>query len=167
MTSRRGWLSVVCAYNLKVYGDANPTFTGQISGVQNGDAVTLSFTSIAEATTGIGDYDIVPDHNCTDAVLANYNVQPTNGTLTITKRALTIAAADKSKVYGDANPTFTGQISGVQNGDAVTLSFTSIADATTGIGDYAIVPHANGTDAVLANYNGKAQDGTPVTTTPR
>src|SRR5436305_5455331 len=152
MTSRRGWLSVVCAYNLKVYGDANPTFTGQISGVQNGDAVTLSFTSIADATTGIGDYAIVPHANGTDAVLANYNVQPTNGTLTITKRALTIAAADKSKVYGDANPTFTGQISRSEERRVGTLSCTSIADATTGIGEYAIVPHANGSDAVVVNY---------------
>ena len=55
-------------------------------------------------------------------MLANYDLQPTNGTLTVTRRTLTILAADKSKVYGEDNPAFTGSITGVQNGDAVTLS---------------------------------------------
>src|SRR5207253_38444 len=152
-------LVISAADKTKVYGDANPTFTGSISGVQNGDAVTLSFSTGADATSGVGSYAIVPHANGTDAVLANYDVQPTNGSLSVTKRALVISAADKTKVYGDANPTFTGSISGVQNGDAVTLSFSTGADATSGVGSYAIVPHANGTDAVLANYDVQPTNG--------
>src|SRR6185437_14654052 len=130
------------------------------SGVQNGDPVTLSFSSSADETSGVGGYAIVPHANATDAVLANYAVDASNGTLTVTKRTLTIASADKSKVYGDANPVFTGTMSGVQNGDPIALSFSSPADETSGVGGYAIVPHANASDAVLANYMVDASDGT-------
>src|SRR5438309_2181615 len=130
-----------------------------MTGVQTCDVLILSFTTGADASSGVGSYAIVPHANGTDAVLANYDVQPTNGSLSVTKRALVISEADKTKVYGDANPTFTGSISGVQNGDAVTLSFTTGADASSGVGSYAIVPHANGTDAVLANYDVQPTNG--------
>src|SRR6185437_10017683 len=97
------------------YGDANPTFTGSISGVQNSDPVTLTFTTVADETSGVGSYAIVPHATATAAVLANYTVSSTNGSLSVTARTLTISAADKTKVYGDANPTFTGSISGVRS----------------------------------------------------
>src|SRR5439155_3472741 len=80
----------------------------------------------------------------TPAVLVNYDVQATNGTLTVEKRSLVMSAADKSMVYGAAIQPFPGSISGVQNSDPVTLSFTSGVDQSTGIGTYAIVPHADG-----------------------
>jgi MBG domain (YGX type) len=144
----------------KLYGAGNPAFTGSISGVQNSDAVTVGFASAADEATGIGTYAIVPHAEGTPAVLANYDVQPTNGTLTINKRPLPIAADAKSKLYGAGNPAFTGSISGVQNSDAVTVGFTSAADEATGIGTYAIVPHAEGTPAVLANYDVQPTNGT-------
>src|SRR5437660_2540530 len=156
---RNGHVTRVQAYALQIYGDANPSFTGAISGVQNGDAVTLSFSTGADATSGVGSYAIVPHANGTDAVLANYDVQPTNGSLSVTKRALVISAADKTKVYGDANPTFTGSISDGQSGRAVSRSVSTGAAATSGVGSYAIVPHANGTDAVLANYDVQPTNG--------
>ena len=43
--------------------------------------------------------------------LGNYNVVAT-GTLTITPAPLTASAADASRLYGDANPAFTGTLSG-------------------------------------------------------
>src|SRR5438067_9039939 len=98
-------------YKSVVYGYANPTFTGSISGVQNGDAVTLSFSTGADATSGVGSYAIVPHANGTDAVLANYQTPAiTNGTLTVTKAPLSASAADKSKLHGAANPALTGAL---------------------------------------------------------
>src|SRR5947208_14319103 len=88
------------------------------------------------------------------------SVIATNGTLTITKRDLLISAADKTKVYGAGNPTFTGSIRGGQNSDPISASFTTSADASSGIGDYAIVPHADATAPVLGNYTGIATSGT-------
>jgi hypothetical protein len=160
LTITKRTLSISAADKSKLYGAANPTFTGSISGVQNADAVSLSFSSLADASSGVGSYAIVPHADATDAVLANYSVDASNGTLTVTKRTLTIAAADKSKLYGAANPTFTGSISGIQNSDAITESFSTAASAASGVGDYAIVPHADATDAVLANYTVDATNGT-------
>src|SRR3989442_10800247 len=102
----------------------------------------------------------MPRRDGSSAVLANYSVAATNGTLSVTPRTLTISAADKSKVYGDANPTFTGSISGIQNSDPITESFTTSADQTSGVGGYAIVPHADGTGGVLANFNVLETNGT-------
>src|SRR5207248_10051834 len=118
-------LVISAADKTKVYGDANPTFTGSTSGVPHSLHDALPISTGADATSGVGSYAIVPHANGTDAVLANYDVQPTKRLLSGTSTALEISAADKTKVYGDANPTFTGSISGVQNGDAVTLSFST------------------------------------------
>src|SRR5437660_5847671 len=129
---RNGHVTRVQAYALQIYGDANPSFTGAISGVQNGDAVTLSFSTGADATSGVGSYAIVPHANGTDAVLANYDVQPTNGSLSVTKRALVISAADKTKVYGDANQIGRASCRERQKGAAVTLTFAHGTDETSG-----------------------------------
>src|SRR5205085_397105 len=159
-TVKKAPLLISAADKTKLYGAGNPTLTGSISGVQNSDPVSESFTTVADAASGIGDYAIVPHADATAAVLANYSVIATNGTLTITKRDLLISAADKTKLYGAGNPTLTGSISGVQNSDPVSESFTTVADAASGIGDYAIVPHADATAAVLANYSVIATNGT-------
>src|SRR5947208_9897138 len=144
-------LLISAADKTKVYGAGNPTFTGSISGVQNSDPIAESFTPSATLFPYTTLFRSVPHADATAAVLANYTVIATNGTLTTTKRAPLISAADKTKVYGAGNPTFTGSISGVQNSDPIAESFTTSADASSGIGDYAIVPHADATAAVLAN----------------
>src|SRR4051812_7887631 len=118
---------------------------------------TASGSPLGGAPTNAGDYSAVAHFDGN----SNYTAADSAvKAVTVTKRALVISAVDKSKVYGDANPTFIGSISGVQNGDDVTLSFTTSADATSGVGDYAIVPHANGTVGVLANYDVQPTNGT-------
>src|SRR5438309_10662000 len=108
-----------------------------MTGVQTCDVLILSFSTGADATSGVGSYAIVPHANGTDAVLANYDVQPTNGSLSVTKRALVIRSEERRVGKGDGNRTLTGSISGVQNGDAVTLSFSTGADATRSDGRHA------------------------------
>ena len=46
--------------------------------------------------------------------LGNYTVKLVDATLSITKAPLTVTAADKTKVYGDANPALTGDRGGHQ-----------------------------------------------------
>ena len=46
----------------------------------------LSFSTSVTESTGVGTYAIVPQADATAAVLANYDVQATNGTLTVTVR---------------------------------------------------------------------------------
>jgi predicted secreted protein len=144
----------------KVYGDANPALTGSITGVQNGDPVTLGLSTAADKTSGVGTYQILAVANGTQTVLANYEVKPANGTLTVTRRELVVTADDKSKVYGDANPALTGKITGVQNGDVVTADYSTTATGSSGVGQYPIKGAAQGTAAVLANYDVRLVDGT-------
>ena len=138
----------------KVYGAGNPALTGTIVGLQNGDEITASYSTVATAGSKVGDYAIVPaavDSEAKD--LANYTVTLVNGSLSITKAELTITAADKTKVYGDANPALTGEIVGLQNGDEITASYSTVATAGSKVGDYAIVPAAVDSEAKdLANY---------------
>jgi MBG domain (YGX type) len=70
---------------------------------------------------------------------------------------LTVTAANASRVYGAANPTFTVTTSGAQNGDTFTLTATTTATSSSAAGTYNIVPAATG--ANLANYTVIYVDG--------
>src|SRR5436305_11405722 len=92
----------------KLYGAGNPTLTGSISGVQNSDPVSESFTTVADAASGIGDYAIVPHADATAAVLANYSVIATNGKMRRAKGGTLVTSADNTTPYGAGNTTLTG-----------------------------------------------------------
>ena len=135
LTVGKAAMVITAADKSKVYGDANPTLTGTITGLQNGDAITASYSTVATLTSGVGGYAIVPAAvDSSPSKLANYDVHLVNGSLSVTKRDLVISADNKSKVLGAVNPTFTGSMSGVQNGDAITASYSTVATATSGGG---------------------------------
>jgi phosphotransferase system HPr-like phosphotransfer protein len=250
VTVAQNVLAVTAADATRAYGAPNPTFTGSITGAQNGDTFTESFTTVATATSAPGTYAIVP--SATGTNLAQYQVSVTNGKLTITQASTTstialsaasvnqgqnvtvtaqvgstngtptgtvsffnngnplgtatltngaatystttlpagsnaitatysgdtnfatstaaavsvtvaanglnITAKDTSRVYGAPNPTFTGSITGAQNGDTFTESFTTTAIVTSAPGTYPIVPSATGTN--LAQYQQSVTNGT-------
>ncbi|NVK84739.1 MAG: T9SS type A sorting domain-containing protein, partial [Cytophagia bacterium] len=128
----------------KIYGEANPTFTITYTGFVNGDDATAITTeptasTTADATTGVGTYDIDLAGGAAD----NYSFNLTSGTLTVNKATLTVTADDKSRIYGKANPTFTSTYSGFVNGDDKTVitaepTASTLADVTTGVGTYDI-----------------------------
>jgi hypothetical protein len=155
-------LTITPADKTKVYGDANPVLTGTITGIKNGDDITASYATAADQGSGVGGYAIVPTAvDGSLAKLANYEVTLKNGTLQVTKAPLTITAADKSKVYGDANPVLTGSITGIKNGDAISASYATSATNASGVGGYAIVPTAvDASPAKLANYDVTLVNGT-------
>jgi len=63
----------------------NPaTFTGTITGVRNGEAITASFDSTAVSGSAPGTYAIVSTVKATTSTLQNYAVTVSDGTLTIT-----------------------------------------------------------------------------------
>lgn len=137
----------------RVYGDANPTLTGSITGIQNNDAITATYTSAADPASDVGSYAIVPTLVDGGNKLTNYAVTTTNGALTVTRAPLTIAAANASRLYGAANPTLTGTITGIRNGDGITATYSTTAAAVTDVGAYPIVPAAvDANPARLQNY---------------
>src|SRR5438552_13431155 len=113
VTSSNGTLSVnkapltVTADNKsREYGDANPSFTGTLNGVKNGDNITASYSSSATPASAVGTYAIVPALADPTYELGNYTLTSTNGTLTVNKAPLSVTADNKSREYGDANPSF-------------------------------------------------------------
>ena len=124
----------------RLYGDANPAFTGTIIGIKNVDNITATFTSAATAASAVGGYPITPSLVDPTAKLGNYSVTSNNGTLTVNPAALTVAAADATRAYGDPNPAFTGSIAGLKNGDIITATFASTATTGSAVGAYPITP---------------------------
>ena len=91
----------------RTYGDNNPAFTGYVvSGAVQGESFNVTASSAALSSSNIGEYDIIPA--VTGATISNYNVTATKGTLTITKRPITITPnAGQGKVYGSTDPALT------------------------------------------------------------
>ncbi len=104
------------------YADLNPDFTGTLSGVQNSENLTATFTTLATSSDPVGDYGIFPQFN-DPSKLANYTVTTNLGKLTVEKVPLTVSANNHTKVYGQVNPTLDGDIVGVVNGDNLTATY--------------------------------------------
>jgi VCBS repeat-containing protein len=141
-------LTVVADDVLRIYGDANPVFTGTLTGVVNGDDITASYTSTANGASSVGVYSIIPVLNDADGRLANYTIDPNNGTLTITARLLNVAAHAQRKVYGVSDPALTLSSDTLVPGDSFTGGLVRTAGESVGL--YAI---SQGTLSAGANYS--------------
>jgi hypothetical protein len=133
----------------KVYGDADPALTWQVTdggGLVPGDSFTGSLTRVAGENAGA--------HAILQSTLtagANYNLTYTGADLTISPKAITVTADAKGKVYGDADPGLTWQVTGgggLVPGDNFTGSLTRVAGENAGA--HAIL---QSTLTAGANYN--------------
>lgn len=154
------------------YGLSNPALTWTVSGFRNGDTSAVlsgapALATAANALSNVGAYAITISAGTLSA--ANYTVNLpvnlVNGTLTVTKAPLTVAAVSTSRPYGEANPALTAVISGYRNGQnlgtsGVTGAPSLVTDAvaTSPVGTYAITA-SSGTLA-SANYSFNYVDGT-------
>jgi hypothetical protein len=153
-------LVVTAANASRLYGDPNPAFTGTITGLKNGDTIGAIFSAAADPTSPVGTYAIIPTLSDPNNVLSNYSVTLNNGVLTVAPAPLSVVAADASRLYGDPNPAFAGVLTGVRNGDDITASFSSVADPTSPVGTYPIVPSLADPTSKLANYVVTSTNGT-------
>ena len=147
-------LSIVADNNLtKIYGTANPALTFSYSGFVNGDTASIltgSLATLADINSNVGTYAITRGNLSAGT---NYTISFTGANLTILPAPLTVTATVASKVYGQADPTFTGTITGLTAHDASLVSATFSPSGYSGnAGSYAI--SANFTDASnrLSNY---------------
>ena len=155
-------LTVNVANESMTAGAALPTLTGTVTGLQNGDTlgnqIIVTYSTTATSSSPAGTYPITATVTGSDA--KNYQVVVNAGTLTISPstQTLTVTANNATRTYGAANPTFTGTITGAQNGDSFTESFSTPANTTSNVGSYPIIPAASGSN--LNNYNVVIVDGT-------
>ena len=155
-------LTVTVDAQTKVYGATDPTFTASISGLQNGDNETsiresLDLQFSRESGENVGKYEI----SVSGSDLDNYNVTYVKDSLTITRAELTVTADDKTKVYGESDPTFTATLSGLQNGDTESAILTALGltysrQVGESVGSYLIT--ASG-PSELANYSVSYEQG--------
>ncbi|WP_345949992.1 MBG domain-containing protein [Mucilaginibacter sp. PAMB04274] len=146
LTVAKADIAVTAAAKSKTYGEADPALTYSITGgsLKGSDVFTGSLTRNAGENTGT--YAIKQG---TLALNNNYNLSYEGADLSIGKKAVTVAAAIKSKIYGQADPALTYNITaGTLVGND---SFTGILsrDAGENIGTYAI---KQGTLALNSNY---------------
>jgi Bacterial Ig-like domain (group 3)/MBG domain (YGX type)/PQQ enzyme repeat len=155
-------LTISVANATMAAGAALPTFTGTVSGLQNGDTlgstIIVTYSTAATSSSPAGTYPITA--TVTGSSANNYQVEVNAGTLTISpsSQTLTVTANNATRIYGAANPAFTGTITGAQNGDTFTESFSTTATTTSNVGSYPIVPAASGSN--LGSYNVVIVDGT-------
>src|SRR5205823_4645975 len=131
-------LEVTAVNSSKFYGDVNPSFTASYSNFKLGQDLfssgvtgNPSLTTLANQGSSVGNYTITAAVGTLSS--GNYSFVFHNGTLMILKATLEVTANDKSRLYGDANPTLDAAISGFKNSETLASSgVTGSASCTTG-----------------------------------
>ncbi len=138
-------ITITAEAKTKVYGNADPVLTYTVSpALVAGDAFTGSLSRATGENTGV--YAI---NQGTLVLNSNYAISYAGNNLTVTAKAITVAAEAKSKVYGSADPVFTYTISpALVAGDAFTGSLSRATGENAGV--YAI---NQGTLALNSNYS--------------
>jgi hypothetical protein len=131
--------------------------------------------------------------DATSNVLGNFAYNPTNGTvlnagantlsviftptdgvdytsatntvsLQVSPASLTVTASNASRVYGQINPVFTGAITGLQNGDNITATYSCNVTSNSPVGTYVITPILSDPNNRLTNYTVTTNNGTLIIT---
>ena len=142
----------------KVYGNSDPALTWSLSSgaVVSGETATSGSLTRASGSA-VGTYAI-SQGALVSSDTSRYNITGfTNGTFTITKRPITVTANNLSKIYGNANPTYTYTIggSGLASGDSLSGALTRASGEN--VGTYSIT---QGTLAASSNYTLTFNSGT-------
>ena len=155
LTVSAATLTVTVNSQSRAYGTVNPTFSGTVTGLVNGDtavSVGLAFATTATTSSAAGMYPITAS-----ITNANYTLNAIPGTLTITGVPLAVTANNATRFYGAGNPAFSGTVTGAVNGDTFVESYTTAATQISNAGTYAIVPSVTGTG--LSDYTVQTTNG--------
>jgi hypothetical protein len=139
----------------KIYGSADPTLTGTISGFLSSDNVTATYTRVAGENVKTGGYAIMATLQPSE-VVGNYEISYGTGTFTITPKDAIVTIDNKSKFFGFADPTLTGSISGFLTSDNISAIYTRVAGET--VGNYEIRATLSPIE-LLGNYNIRTTNG--------
>jgi len=166
-------LTITAANRSKTYGQT-VTFTGTeftSAGLQNSEAVGSVTLAVSggggPATAWPGAYTITPSAATGGTFSANnYAISYQAGTLTVNLAPLTVTADNAIKAYGQTNPVFTGTISGIQNGDSFSATYSCGATVSSAPGTYPIVPTLVSPGNLQTNYQVTLVNGTLTVLSP-
>jgi hypothetical protein len=146
-------ISVDAVTASKTYGDADPSeyFWTYSGGTPTGVAGAASCARTTGESAG-GTSMITCDPGSLAASGYTF-VTGADAAFTINKATLTLVVDPKSRVFSAPNPTFTGTLGGVKNGEPLTVTYATLAGAASTPGSYAITPTLHDVAGELANYN--------------
>jgi hypothetical protein len=160
LTVSQATLTVVANSYTRLYGVPNPVFQGSITGAQNGDTFTESFSNAAIITSQPGQYPIVP--TASGANLSDYTVVVKNGTLTVTQAPVVVTTTlNTATIAYGLNVTMTatvastttgvptGSIKFLDNGNAI-----GTAVLFNGVATFTSAGLSVGTHVIVAVYSG-------------
>ena len=153
-------LSVTADNQGRAYGQANPTLTGSVVGLQDGDNITAVYGTAADTNSPVGVYPITIGLLDPENKLGNYSVTTNNGTLTVSAAGLTVSADNQSQTYGGAAPALTGSVVGLANGDNITAVYTTVVTPGSPVGVYPITIGLLDPADKLGNYSVTTNNGT-------
>jgi hypothetical protein len=158
------------AFGTRTYGDAAISLAG-VTGGASTMPVAFASSDLAVATVSGSTVTIVGSGSAvitaSQAGDANFTAATAvPQTLTVGKAALSVTAANATRAVGTANPVFTGTLTGVVAGDAITATYASTATAATPVGTYgptspeAITPTLVDPGSRLGHYTVTSTKGT-------
>ena len=170
-------VTVAASPNPSTYGD-NVTFTATVDphGVLSNPTGTVTFTdgslTLGSASlTGSAPFTATFTTSLLSA--GSHSIKATFGgdsifdvspstpiSVQVNPAALTVTAANASKLYGQANPPLSGSIIGIKNGDNITATYATTATQSSPVGTYPIVPTLVDPDSKLGNYTVTSINGT-------
>jgi len=137
-------LSVSVVDAERVYGSENPVFaleySGFVAGEGPGDLDVLPVaSSVATASSPVGTYAIELGGGADSKYVFNYS----EGELVVQEAALRVEADDKSRSYGSPNPNLSFTVSGLRNGEGLSVlerqpAVTTEATLESPVGEYVI-----------------------------
>ena len=99
---------------------------------------SFAYSPVIGTVLGVGTNTLSVVFTPSDA--ADYSSAAASVSLAVLPAPLTVTAADASRPYGQANPAFTGTLTGVTNGDDITAVYACAATPASAVGSYLIVP---------------------------
>ena len=168
LTVTQAVLTVKADDQTRVYGAANAPLTVSYAGFVNGQDTnilsgSLELSTAAETNSPVGVHAITVGPGTLSVADTNYNLAFVAGALTVTQAVLNVTADNQERSYGAPNPVLTGTVVGIQNADPITASYSTVADSSSPLGNYEIVPGLSG--GALSNYMVMTNTGT-LTVTP-
>ncbi len=142
---------------LKTYGEADPTFVAEATGLVAGDTYDKDIKSTVTFTRAegenFGEYKITP-------ASSNENYTWTVGTanLTIQKKMAAVKANPASKEYGAEDPVFTAAFEGLISADEGKVEATFTREDGEDVGTYDITP-AVVKSTISDNYTFSVENG--------
>jgi hypothetical protein len=147
-----------------VYGNGVPAlgYTITAGGLVNGDVLTGVLASVVHDRSDVGRYAVTRGSL---AASANYALVFNSGTVTVTPRAISLAANDQTRLYGISNGDLTYRfLSGdLVGGDTFSGALGTSAIASSAPGSYDIL---RGTLQLSQNYSLSVQAGRLTITAP-